>query len=89
MPDIIAKSDTITHKLASINEPVMKADWCVCRNCDATIKLLEKSHLCWCRCMDCGRESVPVLDNAAQAVCNWCDGKIRPLSGPTVLQEYF
>jgi len=89
MVNIVEQNKNILHKRGRIDEPVIKAEWCECRNCDANIKLIEINHLCWCRCMDCGRESVPVWDNAAQAVCNWCDDEIRPLSGPTVFQEYF
>lgn len=77
---------TIYRKLLSVDEPIMKADWCECGMPD--IKLLEKNHLCWCRCMSCGRESVEVWDDSAEAIMNWLKGNMRN-SSKSCYEDHF
>jgi len=69
-----------------ISEPTVTADWCDCGK--PNVKMLEKNHLCWCRCLNCGRESVEVWDDKFQAISNWINEKYRK-SDKSCYEDHF
>ena len=65
---------------------IIKADYCECGK--PNVQVFEQNHICWCRCLNCGREGEYADDDFDQAVMNWVDEKFQPEGFDTMMTAF-